>query len=133
NAAGVCTMSNGVVLASRHVGRCSCHDDGPADHRDSPAGRRATDLAVQQRLGLLPERRAGTRPPHPHHPHAGGTRVARALGGLGGPFVAPHFNEPASLSTRERWRPVAAARQARRARRVTRDPEPWSTRTSALT
>src|SRR5439155_26955181 len=129
NAAGVCTMSTGVVLASRHVGRCSYHDDGPADHRDSPAGRRATDLAVQQRLGLLPERRAGTRPPHPHHPHAGGTRVARALGGLGGPFVASHLNASASLSTRSRWRPAAAAVQAGTARRATRDPARWSART----
>src|SRR2546421_4225926 len=56
--------------------RCLSHVDDPAGHRDSSAGRGATGLAVQQRLGLLPERRTGPGPPDPAHPGADRPRVA---------------------------------------------------------
>src|SRR2546421_7184341 len=70
--------------------RCLRHVDDPAGHRDSSAGRGATDLAVQQRLGLLPERRTGSGPPDPAHPGADGPRVASP--GLGGHVGAHALN-----------------------------------------
>jgi hypothetical protein len=51
-------------------------------HFDSIAAGRFADVAIQQRLGILPERRAGTDPGDYHHPCPHGAlldRLARTV------------------------------------------------------
>src|SRR2546423_1757908 len=104
--------------------RCLSHVDDPAGHRDSSAGRGATDLAVQQRLGLLPERRTGSGPPDPAHPGADRPRVAASsIGGSRGVTALPGRPErrgvgaisgPHILSAKSRSAPGPPGRDERR-------------------
>src|SRR5262245_2875088 len=48
--------------------RSERHEHDPARHPDSLAAWRAAYVAVQLRLGLLPQRWAGAHPDHPDHP-----------------------------------------------------------------
>src|SRR5689334_19601 len=52
----------------------------PAYHSDYRLDRRVADLAVQIRLGLLPERRRRPDRADPHHPAADGTHLAALRG-----------------------------------------------------
>src|SRR5580658_2872341 len=51
----------------------------PADRADHPAGRRAADLALQFRLGLLPERQRRASGDRAHYPAFGGMTPRAAL------------------------------------------------------
>src|SRR5580658_6074964 len=48
----------------------------PTDRADHPADRRAADLALQLRLGLLPERRRRASGDRAHYPAAGRTTLS---------------------------------------------------------